>query len=80
MKKERQEKIEHQNNKRMQQLRNNAKDTILERELFTQMKYKMKAEEMENNHLRARAVIQKQEFTKQMQNWENEKKNLHVQK
>jgi hypothetical protein len=35
MKKERQEKIEHQNNKRMQQLRNNAKDTILERELFT---------------------------------------------
>ena len=35
---------------------------------------------MENNHLRARAVIQKQEFTKQMQNWENEKKNLHVQK
>lgn len=80
MKRERQDKIEQQKSKKMQQLRNNAKDTILERELFTQMKYKMKSEEMENNQLRARAIIQKQEFTKEMQKWESEKKNLHVQK
>ena len=30
------------------------------------MKYKMKSEEMENNQLKARAIIEKQEFTKQM--------------
>jgi hypothetical protein len=40
----------------------------------------MKSEEMENNQLKARAIIEKQEFTKQMQKWETEKKNSYVQK
>jgi hypothetical protein len=59
MKRERQQKIEEQKSKKMAQLKNNAKDTFLERELFTQMKYKMKSEEMETNQLKARAIIEK---------------------
>jgi hypothetical protein len=58
----------------MEKLQENAKETMLERKLFIQMKYQMKNNEILEKTIKTKKIKKEELFNKEMQTYEFDRK------